>query len=1129
MKPSLIRRTLLFFFVFTASIQINAQTFFGVSANPADNGSVTTNTITVTPPGSMVAGDLVIIYAHYDDNATLTITNPNSGGQTWNTEEAINNGTQSFAIFWCEYNGTWSANPTVSGGSGGTDPLTAVMYVFRPSNASNAWGIHIGATNTTDNTSAYAINGVTTTVPNTVTMAFWGCSDDNTWGTLTGTGWSKTGLSNQYRNTGGGDQSHTAAYNIQATAGTVNNVSQSASGDDFTYKSIVSWAEFPPPANNLCAGAITLTPSATCVTTNGTLAAATYTTLTNTCSFANNDVWYSFTAANVNQQITLGGTLGTNGRFQVFTAATCGGSETQVYCSSSNSELVTGLTPGQSYLVRVFSNNASSASFTICIVDPTPATIDYGKSYANISKINGGGTISPGDTLEIRATLVVRTQAVDSLSFIDTLSKGLNYVPGSIAIRTNEGKIYRWDNTDPSIPPVPFTDNFDSDAGYIYTSGPDSIIRINIGVGSTGTARGKVRQNTAPRIGSGASANSVIMATYRVVVDTSYSAILNLGGGYFTARDSANGTTSVMSFLPRSAVVYETPGLCPNSLSPTNTIADEFGGTFGDAVLSATSRPMKNRGTSANIPSYIYAPFAASAPNDYYYGVSNNTGAGGANYTAINTWPKSSNRRVHNVWDITGDHTGATNTAAGNPPCDTTQPVSPTNPCGYMLVVNSSYKTDTAFQYNINNLCPNTYYEISFWVKNICAKCGADSLGRWSGTASYLPTETGDSSGVRPNLAIDINGIDYYTTGQIRYEGTTLPQNLQDANNVWVKRGFTYLTSSTPGTLTMSVRNTAPGGGGNDWALDDISVATCYPNMAYSPSINPNVCQFNPLTIHDTVTSYFDNYVSYKWQRSTDGGTNWSDITGVTTLPNTNYYVTSYTIPPANTTLADSGDLYRVLVATTASNLTNPDCLISESAAISLSVTNCDPVLDINLLYLNGKLNNEFALLSWATTREDKPYTFILEKSTDEINFAPIATINGRNNSSLETNYYSFPDPVRTTGKTWYRLVMTDQRGAKKYSRIINLNNLSKEFEVGNIINPFNNKIYFDITTSRNTKIDVSLIDLSGRQVMKRSYTVYTGINSLSLENTGSLPQGVYAMHIEGNGMLISKKVIKKD
>ena len=89
-----------------------------------------------------------------------------------------------------------------------------------------------------------------------------------------------------------------------------------------------------------------------------------------------------------------------------------------------------------------------------------------------------------------------------------------------------------------------------------------------------------------------------------------------------------------------------------------------------------------------------------------------------------------------------------------------------------MLVVNSAYNTDTAFQYLVSNLCTNTYYEISAWFKNLCYKCGQDSLGRGHRSgATYIPTGPGDSSGVKPNIAIAIDGVDYYTTGNLQYQG----------------------------------------------------------------------------------------------------------------------------------------------------------------------------------------------------------------------------------------------------------------------------------------------------------------------------------------------------------------------
>jgi len=212
---------------------------------------------------------------------------------------------------------------------------------------------------------------------------------------------------------------------------------------------------------------------------------------------------------------------------------------------------------------------------------------------------------------------------------------------------------------------------------------------------------------------------------------------------------------------------------------------------------------------------------------------------------------------VFSHWDIIGDHTGASNTAKGNPPCDTTQPVSAANPCGYMLVVNAAYKTDTAFRSTITNLGPNTYYELSAWVSNVCYKCGCDSTGKGAANANvatapaYIPFAANDSSGVPPNLAFQINGQDYYQTGNIYYTGTGpgITQAASDTVNAWVKRGFVYKTGPTETGFELVIRNNAPGGGGNDWAIDDIVVATCSPEITVTPGPNPFVCDTNTVDV----------------------------------------------------------------------------------------------------------------------------------------------------------------------------------------------------------------------------------------------------------------------------------------
>jgi hypothetical protein len=209
--------------------------------------------------------------------------------------------------------------------------------------------------------------------------------------------------------------------------------------------------------------------------------------------------------------------------------------------------------------------------------------------------------------------------------------------------------------------------------------------------------------------------------------------------------------------------VYANYGMCPNSVG-TNALGTEFNGTFGSGVP-------QNRGTSANAPTgYTYATFTSGSPQDYYYGLANNT-SNGANFSTSNAWPKPDNstptHRVFNVWDIIGHHTGATDPYAGNAPGNNT------NASGYMLVINAAYRIDSAFQQTISGLCPNTYYEIACWVRNICSKCGCDvnGVGATSGSSAYIPTAPGDSSGVYPNLTFEVDGADYYTTGNLLYTG----------------------------------------------------------------------------------------------------------------------------------------------------------------------------------------------------------------------------------------------------------------------------------------------------------------------------------------------------------------------
>lgn len=218
-----------------------APTFFGVSTVPDDTPGTLTEpqtALALTPPSSMQAGDLVVVMMYNENGSAGDGMQINgTGGQTWTSDTT--NGSYSYSgsaaghrIYWCRFNGTWSTNPTFDfPAKAGTRGCGMQMLVFRPDNSGDLWGLDTAPTWTgfSAPSTPFTVTvtaGYTPSNPDTVTIARWCSDDDNSWGTLSGSGWSKTGLGAQYRNQGGSDLSTTFAYNLQGTPTSLADVSQ---------------------------------------------------------------------------------------------------------------------------------------------------------------------------------------------------------------------------------------------------------------------------------------------------------------------------------------------------------------------------------------------------------------------------------------------------------------------------------------------------------------------------------------------------------------------------------------------------------------------------------------------------------------------------------------------------------------------------------------------------------------------------------------------------------------------------------------------------------------------------------------------------------------------------------------
>lgn len=182
--------------------------------------------------------------------------------------------------------------------------------------------------------------------------------------------------------------------------------------------SFTTFSQSNTPCTSGSVSAPALTVNASCSYTSGTTAGATQQTNANnggtpSCGSMGEDVWYSFTApASGSVTITtLEGSI-TDGVMAVY-SGTCG-SWTEIGCSDDDNGLMpeislSGLTPGNTYLVRFWQYGGGTGTFDICIVGvaasgtnttcSVPSPICSGSPISFVANAGGSeaATINPGN------------------------------------------------------------------------------------------------------------------------------------------------------------------------------------------------------------------------------------------------------------------------------------------------------------------------------------------------------------------------------------------------------------------------------------------------------------------------------------------------------------------------------------------------------------------------------------------------------------------------------------------------------------------------------------------------------------------------------------------------------------
>ncbi len=157
--------------------------------------------------------------------------------------------------------------------------------------------------------------------------------------------------------------------------------------------------------------------------------------------------------------------------------------------------------------------------------------------------------------------------------------------------------------------------------------------------------------------------------------------------------------------------------------------------------------------------------------------------------------------------------------------------------------------------------------------------------------------------------------------------------------------------------------------------------------------------------------------------------------------------------------------------------------------------------------------------LNWNTLQEINTNKFVVERSTDGINFSTIGTVAALGNSSTSKSY-SFTDVTPLNGTDYYRLKHVDKDGSFVYSAVRSLT-----FYGANsiVIAPNPAKDVLNVTVSNNTQLlNLYFVNAEGQTL--RQYTMTDETQQLSLPQ---LSAGIYYLKIvNASGNVTTHKVV---
>jgi hypothetical protein len=173
-----------------------------------------------------------------------------------------------------------------------------------------------------------------------------------------------------------------------------------------------------------------------------------------------------------------------------------------------------------------------------------------------------------------------------------------------------------------------------------------------------------------------------------------------------------------------------------------------------------------------------------------------------------------------------------------------------------------------------------------------------------------------------------------------------------------------------------------------------------------------------------------------------------------------------------------------------------------------------------SLLSFTAVKSGTTALLQWSSSHDQTLQRYVVEKSTDSVDFRDLDSLPPLADTN-SVHSYQYTDPGLATGTNWYRLRMIDINGNVSYSPVRSVVVSGDGGVITIFPNPVTNGTLYIISTVNCRRI--RLMDVIGRLILDEDVQGY--LQTVPVQN---LAQGIYLVVVDTDtGRQVQKVFVK--